>query len=120
MVYLVALLVVVVAGESWLLWRVAVALGVLERYEERLAHLTGALHLLTDTAESGFASFAGALTEAAQPVAKPKTARRRRAVPAARPSAVPAAITRSAAEADVPLGLQMVGLEQSRYSEWEA
>ncbi len=118
MIYLVSVLVVIVAAESWLLWRVAVALGVLERYEERMAHLTGALHLLTDTAESGFASFAGALTEASQPMARPKPPRRRRTM-LSRPAPIARAADRDVTEGEMRLRLQIAELDRSRYGEKE-
>jgi hypothetical protein len=108
MIYIVGVLVVIVAGESWLLWRVAVALGVLERFEERLAHLSGALHLLTDTAESGFASFAGALNDATQPSARPKTVKRRRTI--APQPALAADRGRDVTEGEMRLRLQMAEL----------
>ena len=125
MVYLVGVLVVIVAAESWLLWRVAVALGVLERFEERLAHLSGALHLLTDTAESGFASFAGALTEVSQPPARQRPARRRPTVgsqPAFAADRSRDAVDRSRdiTEGELRLRLQMADLDRFTRIEEEA
>jgi hypothetical protein len=111
MAYIVGVLVVIVAGESWLLWRVAVALNVLERFEERLAHLSGALHLLTDTAESGFASFAGALTEASQPpAARLKNGKRRRTL--ITPPAIAADRSRDVTEGELRLRLQMADIDR--------
>ena len=120
MVFIVGVLAVIVAGESWLLWRVAVALGVLERFEERLAHLAGALHLLTDTAESGFTSFAGALTDAAQPSPRARSVRRRRTL-TSRASVAADAGDRDATEGELRLRLQMAEIDRlSRYAEKEA
>jgi hypothetical protein len=66
MVYAVGVLAALVLGESWLLWRVGRALGPLAHFADRLAQLSGAVNLLTETAESGFVSFAGVLNEAMQ------------------------------------------------------
>ena len=55
MIYVIPILVVVSAVQSWLLWRLVRALGHLGRVEERLAAVTQGLSLLVDTSEAGFA-----------------------------------------------------------------
>ena len=58
MAYFVGALALVVAAEMWLLWRVGARLGGLDALAERVAHLVGALTLLTETNELGFQSLA--------------------------------------------------------------
>jgi hypothetical protein len=58
MIYAVGILAVMCLAETVLLWRVARSLGALDRFEDRLAHFSGALTLLTETTETGFRSLA--------------------------------------------------------------
>ncbi len=85
MAYLVGVLAAIVAIESWLLWRVPRSLRAVEQFTDRVAHLTGALHLLTETAESGFAAMASVLNDTRQPPAR-RRGPRRPGVPASRVS----------------------------------
>jgi hypothetical protein len=78
LVYLVGALAVLVAIETYMLWRVGRALVVLEHFSDRIGQFGGALQLLTDTAETGFSSFASVLSESMTPPPRPKTSRRRR------------------------------------------
>lgn len=52
MTYAVAAMAVVMVCQSWCLWRVLNRLGVLDRFEDRLAGLSHTLMLLTDTTET--------------------------------------------------------------------
>lgn len=58
MIYAVGILAVMCLAETLLLWRVARSLGALDRFEDRLAHFSGALTLLTETTEQGFRTLA--------------------------------------------------------------
>ncbi|MDE3130174.1 MAG: hypothetical protein KGL16_03400 [Acidobacteriota bacterium] len=58
MIYAVGILAVMCLAETVLLWRVARSLGALDRFEDRLAHFSGALTLLTETTEQGFRTLA--------------------------------------------------------------
>ena len=90
LVYLVGALAVLVAIETYMLWRVGRALVVLEHFSDRIGQFGGALQLLTETAETGFTSFASVLTESMTPPERPKAARRRRPAPTPPlPSAAP-------------------------------
>lgn len=55
MIYAIAILIVTCAIQSWLLWRLARALGSLKRFEDQLTRCTQGLSLLVDTSEAGFA-----------------------------------------------------------------
>lgn len=81
LVYLVGALAVLVAIETYMLWRVGRALVVLEHFSDRIGQFGGALQLLTETAETGFSSFASVLTESMTPPERPKAPRRRRTAP---------------------------------------
>ncbi|MEP7305643.1 MAG: hypothetical protein ABJA98_09010 [Acidobacteriota bacterium] len=61
MTYTVAAMGVVMLVQSWCLWRVLDRLGVLERFEDRLASLSHTLMLLTDTTETCFQVIASQL-----------------------------------------------------------
>ena len=87
--YLVAALAVLVACESYLLWRVGRALVVLEHFSERIGQFGGALQLLTETAETGFSSFASVLSESMTTPTRPKAPRRRVAQPPPLPPPAP-------------------------------
>ena len=118
MVYLVGMLALLVVGESWLLWRVGRALGPLEQFAERLAQMSSAMHLLTETAESGFSSFAGALAEAFQPPPRRKGSRRPRTpAPHVADTALPT--THVAGTSDLRLHLSMPDQRPARYAERE-
>jgi hypothetical protein len=54
MTYAVAGMAVVMVFQTWCLWRVLDRLGVLDRFEDRLASLSHTLMLLTDTTETCF------------------------------------------------------------------
>ena len=92
MTYVVAVMVVVVAVETWYLWRVLVCLDVLGRrflgpVEDRLSSLTHSLTLLTDTTEDCFQLVAGRLEQQQSSKAASSTgrvARQRRVIGAAR------------------------------------
>jgi hypothetical protein len=109
--YLVAILAIAVVGEMWLLWRVARALGALERFADRLAQLSGALNLLTETAESGFVSFAGVMHEAMQPAGRRRAPRRSRALAA---PAAGASLPPTSSLAESALRLQMAAPDRQR------
>jgi hypothetical protein len=63
--YAVIALAVVVAAQALVLVRVSQALHTVGRFGERLAHLTAALELLTDTTESGLLSVSAELSRSA-------------------------------------------------------
>ena len=87
MTYVVAAMGVVMLVQSWCLWRVLDRLGVLERFEDRLASLSHTLMLLTDTTETCFQVIATQLekeqTERVVP-SPGRVGRQRRIVAAAR------------------------------------
>jgi len=87
MTYTVAAMGVVMLVQSWCLWRVLDRLGVLERFEDRLASLSHTMMLLTDTTETCFQVIASQLEkEQAERAASPtaRVGRQRRIVTAAK------------------------------------
>jgi len=87
MTYVVAAMAVVMVGQSWCLWRVLDRLGVLDRFEDRLASLSHTLMLLTDTTETCFQVVASQLEkeQTERAAASPgRVGRQRRIVAAAR------------------------------------
>ena len=88
LVYVVGALTVLVAIETYMLWRVGRALVVLEHFSDRIGQFGGALQLLTETAETGFSSFASVITETMTTPPPPvKPAKRRK--PVAPPPPIP-------------------------------
>jgi hypothetical protein len=65
--YLAAALAVVAVVEAIVIVRLSKALRAVARFGERIAHLTSALELLTDTTESGLANVATELERSATP-----------------------------------------------------
>jgi hypothetical protein len=82
MSYVVATLALVVACQLWLLWRIWRTVSALDDVTDECVRVSRTLHLLTETTETGFASFAGALTEAMQPAKRRKPSTRVRAMAA--------------------------------------
>ena len=81
-----AILIVTCAIQSWLLWRLARALGSLKRFEDQLTRCTQGLSLLVDTSEAGFAMLGnelGKLGDGASRRASSKVTTRRVATAAA-------------------------------------
>jgi hypothetical protein len=112
MVYGFAVLSVVMAFESWCLWRVIDRLGVLGRFEDRLARLSVTMTLLTDTTETCFQVIASQLElEQSEKVGSTaaRSARQRRVVGAARRgrSVTEIAADEEVAEGEVRLRLHL-------------
>ena len=125
MAYLMAAVLAVLVGETWLLWRALSRLGVLTRVDDRLERLSHTVLLLTDATETCFKVIAGQLEPAAAtlaranaPAKKPalvaetplrRTGRQRRVVGAARRgrSAMEIAATEEVAESEVRLRLHL-------------
>ena len=87
LIYAFAAVAVVMLVQSWFLWRVLDRLGVLERFEDRLASVSHTLMLLTDTTETCFQVIASQLEkEQAERATSPaaRVGRQRRIVAAAR------------------------------------
>jgi hypothetical protein len=63
MLYAIAVLALIVAFETWCLWRVLDRLSVVARVEDRLLTLTHTIALLTDTTETCFQAIAGQLDQ---------------------------------------------------------
>jgi len=85
--YAIAALAVVLLFQSWCIWRVLDRLGVLERFEDRLASLSHTLMLLTDTTETCFQVIASQLEkeQSERAASSPgRVGRQRRIVAAAR------------------------------------
>ena len=85
--YAIAVLAVVLLFQSWCIWRVLDRLGVLERFEDRLASLSHTLMLLTDTTETCFQVIASQLEkeQSERAASSPgRVGRQRRIVAAAR------------------------------------
>jgi hypothetical protein len=85
--YAIAVLAVVLLFQSWCIWRVLDRLGVLERFEDRLASLSHTLMLLTDTTETCFQVIATQLEkeQSERAASSPgRVGRQRRIVAAAR------------------------------------
>ncbi len=79
MTYAVAVLAVAVTVQTLLLWRVWRAIAALGGVTEHHAQIGRSLRLLTETTETGFASFAGVLSQTMRTTRRPKatTARAR-------------------------------------------
>jgi DNA-binding NarL/FixJ family response regulator len=112
MMYVVAAMAVLMAFESWCLWRVLDRLGVVGRIEDRLATLAHSMALLTDTTETCFQVIAGQLdqerpSQAAGPAER--ATRQRRVVGAARRgrSVTDIAVDEELAESEVRLRLHL-------------
>jgi hypothetical protein len=86
MTYAVAAMAVMMLLESWCLWRVLERLGVLDRFEDRLANLSHTLMLLTDTTETCFQVVANQLEkeQSTRPSPATRASRQRRIVSAAK------------------------------------
>ncbi|MCC7180159.1 MAG: hypothetical protein IT177_17410 [Acidobacteria bacterium] len=80
LIYGVAAVGLVALAEALVLFRLSKALGAVARFGERMAHLTSALELLTDTTEAGLTNVARELERSAAPRAarssRSSTARR--------------------------------------------
>lgn len=122
MIYVVGTLAVISLVELFLLWRVARALGALERFEDRLAHFGGALTLLTETTESGFRSLAIELARTGKPSGASSRGVTRRVMRAARQGRSPIEIAarEQIAESEVRLRLHLGDPETSSYPAWLA
>ena len=68
MYYVAGVLAILVLAEAWLLWRVWIAMRTMHEVTGQLVRVDRALQLLTETAETGFATFAGVLSHSLQPV----------------------------------------------------
>jgi hypothetical protein len=90
MTYVVTVLALVSAGQTWLLWRILCAVAALDKVADESVRVSRTLHLLMETTESGFTAFGGVLGEALQPL------RRRRAAARSRIARAEAAIAASA------------------------
>lgn len=119
MIYAIAAMAVVMAGQTWCLWRVLSRLGVVERVEDRLASLTHTMMLLTDTTETCFQVVANQL-EAEQAAraggaAPPRAGRQRRVVTAAKrgKSVGEIAANEEVAEGEARLRLHLAGHDDS-------
>ena len=114
MTYLIAAVLAVLVGETWLLWRALSRLGVLARVDDRLARLSHTVLLLTDATETCFQTIAGRLEPAPAAAARDaaparRTGRQRRVVGAARRgrSAVEITAAEEVAESEVRLRLHL-------------
>jgi hypothetical protein len=117
MIYVASAMGLLMAFETWCLWRVLDRLGVLMRFEDRLSTLAHTMTLLTDTTETCFQAIAGQLepdrpTRVAAPVER--ATRQRRMVVAARRgrSVTDIAVAEEVAEGEVRLRLHLA--EQTR------
>jgi len=110
-------LAVVSAIEAWFVWRLAARVNALSRLDDRLETLTRSIHLLTDTAESGFNTMAVQL-ETTRPSRSTGAARQRRVVRAAKTgrSVMEIAAQEEVAESEVRLRLHLAH-EQKRVEE---
>ena len=116
MIYAVGILTVACLAETLLLWRVARGLTALDRFEDRLAHFSGALTLLSETTEAGFRSLAIELARTGRPgAAGPSRGVTRRVVRASRlgQSPIEIAAQEQMSEGEVRLRLHL-GDESSR------
>lgn len=84
MTYVMGVMALVVAFETWCLWRVLDRLSVVGRVEDRLATLTHTLALLTDTTETCFQAIAGQIDPDRPRASAERAMRQRRVVGAAR------------------------------------
>jgi hypothetical protein len=109
MIYAMAVLGLICLVETFLLWRVARSLGALDRFEDRLAHFSGALTLLTETTESGFRSLAIELARTQKSTGSGSRSVTRRVVRAARQGRSPLEIAarEQIAESEVRLRLHL-------------
>lgn len=116
MIYVASALGLIMAWESWYLWRVLDRLGVLTRVEDRLSTLTHTMALLTDTTETCFQAIAGQLEHErpTRPAPVERATRQRRVVGAARRghSVTDIAVAEEVAESEVRLRLHLA--EQTR------
>jgi DNA-binding NarL/FixJ family response regulator len=117
--YVVIAAAVVVAAEAVVILRLSRALRAVARFGERLAHLTSALELLTDTTEAGLASVAQELERHA-PQRAARTGRgvtARRIAGAARRgrSVEEIAASEGLSESEVRLHLQLTQTEGGAY-----
>ena len=112
MTYAVAAMAVVMALETWCLWRVLRQLDAVGRMEDRVANLAHSMALLIDTTETCFHVVAAQLErEAPRPAAGPaqRATRQRRVVGAARrgQSVTDIAVEEEVAEGEVRLRLHL-------------
>jgi hypothetical protein len=116
MMYVASAMGLLMACETWCLWRVLDRLGVLTRVEDRLFTLAHSMALLTDTTETCFLAIAGQLegerpTRSAAPTerATERATRQRRMVVAARRgrSIMDIAVAEQVAESEVRLRLHL-------------
>jgi hypothetical protein len=78
-----AVLTVVVIAQSYLLWRLTLSLGGVQKLDEKLGHFGDAMSLLTETTEAGFKAVAAELDRAtARPNDGPAKAAIKKAMPA--------------------------------------
>jgi hypothetical protein len=73
--YAIATLIAVCAVQSWLLWRLTLALGQMTRFEERLSGVTQGLSILVDTSEAGFAMLGHEMGKATAESTRPRSSR---------------------------------------------
>jgi len=114
MIYIASAMGLVMAFETWCLWRVLDRLGVLARVEDRLSTLAHSMALLTDTTETCFQAIAGELEhERPARLTAPveRATRQRRVVGAARRgrSVTDIAVAEEVAESEVRLRLHLAG-----------
>jgi hypothetical protein len=69
-IYTIAILIVVCAVQSWLLWRLVRTLGNVGKFEDQLARCTQGLSILVDTTEAGFAMLGNELGKLGGPATR--------------------------------------------------
>jgi DNA-directed RNA polymerase specialized sigma24 family protein len=116
-IYIASAMGLVMAFETWCLWRVLDRLSVLSRFEDRLSTLTHTMTLLTDTTETCFQAVAAQLEQerpARTAAPAERATRQRRVVVAARRgrSVTDIAAAEEVAEGEVRLRLHLA--EQAR------
>jgi DNA-binding NarL/FixJ family response regulator len=111
MMYVVVAMGLLMACETWCLWRVLDRLGALTRVEDRLSTLAHSMALLTDATETCFQAIAGQLDPERRPAPVERSTRQRRVVGAARRgrSVTDIAVAEDVAESEVRLRLHLAG-----------
>ena len=117
MLYAVVLLIAVGAGQIWMLWHLARAMGEVGRLEERVTNAAGGLQLLTETMEAGFGAMAAELarlSEQRPPASKRPTGRRIAAAARRGRPVSEIAASEDVSEGEVCLRMHLADAERAR------